>query len=68
MIRITDHQGQAHYLAPDAIARVSEAPTSSQWHGIKAYVKTFDGETIEALDEAGSIAKMVAAANSQKEA
>lgn len=68
MIRITDYQGQAHFLAPDAIARVSEAPTSSQWHGIRAIVKTFDGATIEAQQEAGSIAKMVAAAITVKEA
>lgn len=68
MIRITSPNGQAHYLAAAAIAQVTEGGPSSQWHGIKAYVKTFDGRTIEAQEEAGAIAKMVAAATQQKEA
>jgi hypothetical protein len=60
MIKITDINGHAHYLAPEAIARVTEASTSSQWHGIRAIVKTFDLQTIEARESADEIALAVA--------
>ncbi|WP_219209192.1 hypothetical protein [Variovorax boronicumulans] len=33
MIRITDSRGQKGHLAPAAIAQVTEAGASSQWHG-----------------------------------
>ena len=56
MIRLTERDGQAHYLAPQNIARVTEAGVSSRWHGIRAYVRTYDGVTIEACEEAGHIA------------
>lgn len=59
MIKITDINGCANYLAPEAIARVTEAGTSSQWHGIRSIVKTFDGQTIEARDSADDIAKAI---------
>ena len=41
------HNNTVQYVAPNAIARVIEASASSQWHGIRAIVKTFDGDTIE---------------------
>lgn len=47
MIQLSDFNGQTILLHPDAIAQVTEAGTSSQWHGIRAYVKTFDGRTLE---------------------
>ena len=59
MIRLTDINGLTHYLAPQNIARVTEAGTSSQWHGIRAYVRTYDGVTIEASEEAGHISAQV---------
>lgn len=40
MIRLTERNGQIHYVAPQNIARVSEAGVSSRWHGIRAYVRT----------------------------
>lgn len=52
MIRLTERDGQAHYLAAQNIARVTEAGgVSSRWHGIRAFVRTYDGVTIEARDE-----------------
>lgn len=50
MIRVTDLNGQTHLLHPDAIARITEAGVSGKWRGIMAYVKTFDGQTIEARE------------------
>lgn len=60
MIRLTDRSGLTHYLAPQSIDRITEAGVSSQWHGIRAYVRTRDGQTIEATETAAQIAKMVA--------
>jgi hypothetical protein len=62
MIKITDINGHAHYLAPEAIARVTQTGASSQWHGIRAIVKTFDLQTIEAQETAEAIALAIAKA------
>lgn len=59
MIKLTDYNGRDHYLAPAAIARVSEAGLSSQWHGIRAIVRTFEGETLEVRDTPAEIAKQM---------
>lgn len=59
MIKVTDMNGKAHYLSPANIARVTEAGASSQWHGIRAVVRTFDGATLEAQETAASIAKAI---------
>ena len=59
MIRITDSDGRATYLAPTAIASVADAGTSSQWHGILSFVRTFDGRTIEARETAAYIAAQI---------
>jgi hypothetical protein len=58
MIEVTDCSGHRHYLAPAAIASVSEAGTSSQWHGIRSYVRLFDGRVIEARE---TVEKVVSA-------
>lgn len=63
MIHITDFKGQTHYLAAQNIARITEAGTSSQWHGIRAYVRTSDGETIEASETANEIGARITAAS-----
>ncbi len=55
MIEIRDYKGISHYVARDAIATVTVAATSSQWHGIRAYVKLFDGSIIESGDTADMI-------------
>ncbi|QIM47671.1 hypothetical protein G9Q38_07050 [Pusillimonas sp. DMV24BSW_D] len=53
MICITDVNCKKHYLHKDAIARVNEA--GPNWHRISAYVKLFDGGTIEACERAAEI-------------
>lgn len=59
MIKITDINGYAHYLAPEAIARITQAGTSCQWHGIRCIVRTFDLQTIEAKETADEIARAI---------
>lgn len=61
MVRISDSSGQAHYLHKDAIAMVIEAGPSSQWHGIRSYVHTFNGKVIEAQEDAKTIAALIEA-------
>ncbi|MCH1880429.1 hypothetical protein MJ863_12630 [Alcaligenes ammonioxydans] len=63
MITITDTGGLRHYLHPDAIARVAQA--GPNWHKIGAYVKTFDGRTIEAQESAEEIASAVSTARKE---
>lgn len=57
MIELNTTYGTKVFLAPAAIAEVLEAGTSSQWHGIRAYVRTFDGRTIEVRETAQEIAR-----------
>ena len=57
MIEVTNNYGQKVFLAPSAIAEILEAGPSSQWHGVRAYIRTFDGRTIEARESASDIAK-----------
>ncbi|HGM4965567.1 MULTISPECIES: hypothetical protein [Pseudomonas putida group] len=57
MITLTDINRRQHYLAPTAIARVQEACTSSQWHGVCAIVHTFDGQVLEVRERAADIAQ-----------
>lgn len=59
MIKLTIPRGDTVYLAASAIAEIHEAGVSSRWHGIRAYVKTFDGRTIEAQEDVHQIARMV---------
>lgn len=59
MIKLTDRDGRAHYLAPNNIARITEAGASSQWHGIRAFVKTHDGTTLEVSETADQIAVQI---------
>lgn len=57
MIKLTSSNGNNHFLAPQAIARVTEAGASSQWHGICAIVHTFEGQTLEVREHASDIAR-----------
>ncbi|MBA6066364.1 hypothetical protein [Pseudomonas mosselii] len=59
MITLTDNKGRQHFVAPTAIARVQEAGTSSQWHGVCAIVHTFDGQVLEVRERAADIAALV---------
>ena len=60
MIKISAPLGKTTYLHQDAIASITEAGTSSQWHGIKCYVKCFDGTVLECGDTAKEVAEMIA--------
>ncbi|KPM65552.1 hypothetical protein HB13667_11575 [Pseudomonas putida] len=59
MITLTGTNGNKHYLAPAAIAVVTEASASSQWHGIRAIVRTFDGQVLEVREQASDIAHSI---------
>lgn len=60
MIKVTDCYMRKHYLHKNAIAQISEAGVSSQWHGIRAYIKTFDEKTIEVIETPEQITAMLA--------
>lgn len=59
MTTLIDSNGLRRYLAPAAIARVDEACTSSQWHGICAIVRTFDGQVLEVKQRADDIVRLI---------
>ena len=59
MIQLTDINGRTHAIHPDAIARPVEPGTSGKWHGINCYVKTFDGDTIEARESVSEIIGLI---------
>jgi hypothetical protein len=65
MIRLTLTTGQAVFLHHDAIARVTEASTASQWHGTRAYVTTFDNKLLEVCNQAFDIAELIAKARKE---
>ena len=66
MIRVADMNGQAHHLNPASIARVTEAGASSQWHGIRALVRMFDGAVLEVQETAASIAHAIEQADAKE--
>lgn len=51
MIQLSDLNGRTILLHPDTIAQVTEAEASGKWHGVYAYVKTFDGRTLEVREK-----------------
>lgn len=55
MIELSGINGERHLLHRNAIARVTEAGASGQWHGICAYVKLFDGHTLEVRETVDAI-------------
>ena len=57
MIELTLHDGKSVWLAPDAIASITEAGAASQWFGTRSFVRTFDGRTFEARETASQIAQ-----------
>lgn len=57
MIKVNGLNGRLHYLHPDAVASIIDA--GPNWHGIRAYVRTFDGKVIEATDSAEAIASSI---------
>lgn len=61
MIKLYDFNGTHHFVAAAAIARVSVACTSSQWHGIRSLVYLFDGKVIECNQTADEVRRLVEA-------
>lgn len=59
MIQLTSPEGARIYLHPDAVAEVREAGASSQWHGIRAIVRTFDKRTLEVNESAQEIFRLL---------
>lgn len=55
MIKLTDRDGRIHHLTHDNIDRLTEAGASSQWHGIRTFVKTRDGVTLEVQERVDEI-------------
>ena len=66
MIQLTDINGRTHAIHPDAIARLVEPGTSGKWHGINCYVRTFDGDSIEARESVSEVMGMLASAPEAK--
>ena len=61
MIKITDINGRVRYIAATSVSSITEAGTSSQWHGVRCLVKTIEGDVIEAQETASDVAKQVEA-------
>ena len=59
VIQLTDINGRTHAIHPDAIARLVEPGTSGKWHGVNCYVRTFDGDTIEARESFSEIMGLI---------
>lgn len=57
MITLTCVDGRKLYLEAKSIAEVLEASTSSQWHGIRSYVKTFEGRIFEVRERSEDIVR-----------
>lgn len=55
----TSHGCITHHVHPQAIARITETGPSSQWHGIRAIVKMFDGGILEVEEAADAVRAMV---------
>ena len=66
MIQLTDINGRTHAIHPDAIAHLVEPGTSGKWHGINCYVKTFDGYTIEVLEDVSEVVGLIKSAQEAK--
>ncbi|UVL70612.1 hypothetical protein [Pseudomonas protegens] len=59
MITLTGINRNAIHLAAAAIASVTEAGASSQWHGICAIIRTLDGQVLEVRERADAIAQQL---------
>lgn len=59
MIEVTNTYGKRVFLAESAIAELIDSGDSSKWHGINAYIRTFDGRTIEIKDTVESVMRAI---------
>lgn len=55
MIVLYDADGRKHLVAKTAIAKITEAQVSSQWHGTKCFVQLFDGSRIGSSEDVETI-------------
>lgn len=67
MLKLTDINGRAVFVAASNVARVNVAGESSRWHGIRSIVKLFDGAVIECQQDADEVAALVEASKPQGE-
>lgn len=49
------------FVAAGNVARIDQAGASSQWHGIRSFVRLFDGGVIECHQDATEVARLVEA-------
>lgn len=66
MIQLTDINGRTHAIHLDAIARLVEPGSSGKCHGANCYVRTFDGDTIEVLEDVSEIVGLIKTAQEAK--
>lgn len=59
MIRVTDIYGRQHLLHKDAISQVSQPRDAAAWHGVRAFVRLFNGDVIEARESPDQIAAQI---------
>jgi len=55
MITVTEIDGRKVHVNDAAIATITEAGPSSQWHGVRSIVHLFDGRVIEAREPADDL-------------
>lgn len=60
MLKLNNYDGKIILISPAAIAQVTEAGTSSQWHGIRSIVHTFDKRVLEVQQSYNEIQSMLA--------
>ena len=59
MLKLTDINGRAVFVAPSNVARINEADASSKWHGVRSIVRLFDGAVIECQQDASEVAALI---------
>jgi hypothetical protein len=59
----TSNGSQKHLIAVEAIASITETGASLQWHGIRSYVRLFDGTKLEAEETLCEIEAAIKADN-----
>ena len=59
MIALTNIDGRTVYVAAVHVSRIDEAGASSQWHGVRCFVRLHDGTTIECREHPDAVALMV---------
>lgn len=58
-VGLTDLSGRKSYVVASFIAQVSEPAPSQAWHGVKANVRTFDGNRYEVRESPEEILRQI---------